>query len=773
MAPPAKLHEIAHKLQSQAGARGAKGVGGKAPAPSKSEKMILESLESAEKVQAIQKDLALLEERRLRAQVIQERAMRRIALLESKAAKDVKANSATRTQINKDLHQEEESLKKINEHHRKIADNQRRAGQSAASARRAEEGSDDDDTPKDKTYFEKAKGVVKGWLGQTTDQFKQASQFAARNQLYRGAAPGSGWKASEDVAKETLGFRRGQIHSREQGAYFGYDQNEADQALSEVNKVARFETDKDGTAGDKTGQMAANAMLYARVMNMDVSRAIEIATKHQFKYGQSVNQTHDSFMDIQKTMAATNAAAGHDFLWADDFSRDIMEASMNSNLLSINLGAVAAVSARVAANAEKAGASYDTYTKAAKSVTDLTLNPEDWIRVPAAQEALKALIGFKDSNELAAAVKKLYSDTDDKTRELIAKKVKDIQSGAIGEYSGTNQLMDLVGGLKQGKKYVLDQWKNVIDSTNGEAAAFFVSQGYTKSSTEAQAMADSMQQGSALLKEDPNKTAEGSDENVADPSSGAAALSMWAMGPENYVELVKKQQWDNHTLMGNIVDRLIEGPKSKGKDTQMQEFFGSTAGGVIDSMTPGSSKDSAKAIEKELAAVHKTFGLEDVSKVMQKHKGAIEPGAAERLVASGKAKNEEEADKMVQEARAEFWAALGRAWDDGGKPVPQQALDLRRPSRESELMPMNLSYSQPGTGQMLLANQSQAPSTSAQAPSEAQSRPGSAQAQSGPGGGVMRMDLKQVRPDGTAVFEMSGFGQGVVAVNQQLVTSNR
>jgi hypothetical protein len=286
-------------------------------------------------------------------------------------------------------------------------------------------------------------GTAMALFVKTLHNLSRTSSMAATSMLDLSQIPDTFGDALVKVGAKTVAFEK-ELHSlRSEALSLGYSVDEANEYFKTAQKEMRL-TD----IGD-TRQATEDAMLFAKVMRIDVGRALQYTTMRVNKFGGTTQQATEDLAAITQAVLETNKGLTGTNIHMDKFSNIILNAAENSGLYNINMRTLSNIAANVASNAAKGGASVDQMHKASMNMVDLLTNAPDNIKYEAGKKMLGSLIDI-DPSELDKRLKDEYGMVEDGMRQQVKDLLEGVRSGKVAELVGAEQVEMMLGGTTQG-----------------------------------------------------------------------------------------------------------------------------------------------------------------------------------------------------------------------------------------------------------------------------------------------------------------------------------
>lgn len=345
--------------------------------------------------------------------------------------------------------------------------------------------------------YRKLKGGVEG-LSASLEEISRAkiSEFAAKFEGVAGVTLGvkmlgEAWTDVAEVYRSTnkLAITMGETNRRSfsnfarsimdgqrlagnmqaTAARLGYTLEEMNEVVQKVRVGIRF---------DREGRLAVSAInalsnetaLFARVCNIDLGDAVNMASTRIHQYGMSSEEAISDMTQMRSTLLAMSSGIKGANVPLDDMVKLIDEASQSSQSYIVDARLMTQAMRGAANQAVALGASKKQAMEITKGMGEVLSKAPEFISLPVGLDLLDKLTGGDSEAFL--------SKFDEATRKQLADIKKMHDKGEVNDYYLARRLNELIGSSSEGIETQLDRFNQYIEGDNLDAAITVLMKGY-------------------------------------------------------------------------------------------------------------------------------------------------------------------------------------------------------------------------------------------------------------------------------------------------------
>jgi len=279
-----------------------------------------------------------------------------------------------------------------------------------------------------------------------------------------GRIPTTTTQAFSIAIKQAHAYNKLLVHGAQIGVRYGKSAEEVHQVTQAIatQQIRLNLTTKEGMQATK--RMTEEALVLSTVLRTDSSVVVQQQADLMWKFGMSAEEASSQLRQTGIWLQYMNRAGEDGTIWAEDFTKIMLEASQNSNRFSTDMGNLAGYIAMVKDRAVNLNLTYTETLALSQAIAKMISQPPEWVEAPVGRSLVEQYLGASPE-EMEHLLSKLPPEVAQRVGDII----DDFKTGTETQYVTARRMMEAIGGLEQGSKAVYEHWKEIATTTENGA----------------------------------------------------------------------------------------------------------------------------------------------------------------------------------------------------------------------------------------------------------------------------------------------------------------
>ena len=276
-------------------------------------------------------------------------------------------------------------------------------------------------------------------------------------------------RSFSNFAKSIMDAQRMAGNMQQNVGRLGYTMEEMNDVVQKIRVGIRF--DREGRLGvTAINNLTNETALFARMCNIDLSEAVNMASTRIHQYGMSSEEAISDMTQMRATLLAMSSGIKGTNVPLDDMVKLIDEASQSSQSYIVDARLMTQAMRGAANQAVAMGASKKQAMEITKGMGEVLSKAPEFISLPVGMDLLSQLTGGDSENFL--------SKFDEATRKQLRDIKKMADEGTVNPYYLAKSLNDVIGSSNAGIEAQLDRFSLYLKGDKLDAAITVLMKGY-------------------------------------------------------------------------------------------------------------------------------------------------------------------------------------------------------------------------------------------------------------------------------------------------------